>query len=182
MKPALFLDRDGTLIKDNGYIKDIKKVVFYPFTFDVLRKLQQKYLLFIFTNQAGVGKGLVTMQEMESVNSYFLDQLQQQQINISKVFICPHKKEDLCDCRKPKPYFIDQACNEFEIDLSQSFVIGDHPSDIELGINRGIKGIYLLTGHGRKHFHELTTLPNSSFTVYKSLHYFEKSIQNCDYK
>lgn len=145
MKPALFLDRDGTLIKD-------------------------------------LGKGLVTMQEMESVNSYFLDQLQQQQINISKVFICPHKKEDLCDCRKPKPYFIDQAFNEFEIDLSQSYVIGDHPSDIELGINRNVKGIYLLTGHGRKHFHELTNFPTSSFTVYKSLHYFVKSIQHIDHK
>lgn len=177
-KPALFLDRDGTLIKDNGYIKDIKKVVFYPFTFDALRELQKKYLLFIVTNQAGVGKGLITMQEMESVNHYILDQLQKQQIHISKVYICPHKKEDLCDCRKPKPYFIDQACNECEIDLSQSFVIGDHPSDMELGINRNVKGIYLLTGHGRKHYKELETLPTNSYSVYKSLPFFVKSIHD----
>jgi len=177
MKPALFLDRDGTLIKDNGYIKDIRFVEFYDFTFESLRTLQKRFQLFIVTNQAGVGKGLITLQEMERVNEFVLDQLQKNGIEILKLYVCPHQKEDLCHCRKPKPFFIDLACQEFEIDLSQSYVIGDHPSDIELGINRGIKGIYVLTGHGRKHYHEMTQLPSSTFSVLKSLRYYVKTLK-----
>lgn len=176
MKPALFLDRDGTLIKDHGYINNIRHVEFYDFTFEVLRELQKEFLLFIITNQAGVGKGLITMQEMENVNEYVLDQLQKNGIEIRKLYVCPHKKEDLCECRKPKPYFIDLACQEYDIDLSRSYVIGDHPSDIELGIQRGVKGIYLLTGHGRKHYQEMETIQTSHYQVYRSLRYFVKAI------
>lgn len=176
MKPALFLDRDGTLIKDHGYINNIRHVEFYDFTFEVLRELQKEFLLFIITNQAGVGKGLITMQEMENVNEYVLDQLQKNGIEIRKLYVCPHKKEDLCECRKPKPYFIDLACQEYDIDLSRSYVIGDHPSDIELGINRGVKGIYVLTGHGRKHYHEMRSIKAEHYQVYRSLRYFVKAI------
>ena len=75
MKPAVFLDRDGTIIKDRGYLGHIHQVEFYPFTFECLRQLQEKYLLFIVTNQSGIAKGVVTHQHVDSVNSNIVSEL-----------------------------------------------------------------------------------------------------------
>lgn len=86
---------------------------------------------------------------------YILNTLKEQGIVIYDVFCCPHKSEDNCTCKKPKTYFIDQARQLYNIDLSQSFIIGDHPSDVQCGINAGITPIYLLTGHGNNHKNEI---------------------------
>jgi len=154
-KPAIFLDRDGTIIEEAGYIGDISLVEFFPFTVSVLREFQKHFLLFIVTNQSGVSKGLVTLREVVSVNRYITDYLSAADINIERVFCCIHRAEDNCRCRKPFPYFIRQAASEFNIDLGRSFIIGDHPSDIECGINAGVTPLYLLSGHGEKHRKEL---------------------------
>jgi D-glycero-D-manno-heptose 1,7-bisphosphate phosphatase len=154
-KRAIFLDRDGTIIKDNGYIGDIMQVTFFPFTFYALRKIQQLFTLFIVTNQAGIAKGIVTKDEVASVNSYIVKVLSHNGIKIEAVYCCPHKKEDNCQCRKPKPYFLEQAISEYRIDRSKSFVVGDHPCDILLAKNAGMQGIYVLTGHGKKHKNEI---------------------------
>jgi D-glycero-D-manno-heptose 1,7-bisphosphate phosphatase len=155
MKRAVFLDRDGVLIEDSGYIENIEDVEFYPFTFEALRQIKEDFELFIVTNQSGIGKNLITKQGVKRVNEYILEELRKQDIIIKKLYCCPHTNEDMCICKKPKPYFIYEAEKEFGIDIKNSFVIGDHPSDVEFALNAGATGIYVLTGHGRKHLNGL---------------------------
>ncbi|MEJ5363416.1 MAG: HAD family hydrolase [Spirochaetota bacterium] len=165
--PSLFLDRDGTLIKDVGYIGDPGRVVFYKFTFDALKEAQQFFKLFIITNQAGIAKGIVTMDEAIAVNNYIQNVLKDKGITIESMYMCPHRKEDNCHCRKPETYFVDEAVAQYNLEVAKSFVIGDHPSDILLAKNAGMQGIYVLTGHGKKHKNEI----NNCVIVKKNLHY-----------
>lgn len=154
-KPAIFLDRDGTIIQDVGYITDIKQVEFYPFSFTSLRALSKHFQLFIVTNQTGIAKGFQTEEEVLTVNAYIESVLLQEGIVIEQTYCCPHAREDNCNCRKPSPYFINDAASQFDIDISESFMIGDHPSDVECGLNAGVTPIYVLSGHGEKHQQEL---------------------------
>lgn len=154
-RPAIFLDRDGTLIDDVGYIKQTSQVSFYPFTFEALSLLQEHFSLFIITNQSGIAKGITTEKEVSNINKYIIQTLHKQGIVICDFFCCPHNSEDNCECKKPKTYFIEKAQQSYNIDLSRSYIIGDHPSDIQCGLNAGILPIYLLTGHGKKHKDEL---------------------------
>ncbi|NJN26121.1 MAG: HAD family hydrolase [Cyclobacteriaceae bacterium] len=154
-RAAIFIDRDGTLIDDVGYIKKISEVRFYPFTIEALSLLQPHFCFFIITNQSGIGKGLTTEDEVSVVNQYIVETLKKEGINIEEVYSCPHKSEDDCACKKPKTQFIEKANEQHDIDLNKSFIIGDHPSDVQCGINAGIFPIYLLTGHGTMHQHEI---------------------------
>ncbi len=163
--PAIFLDRDGTIIEDNGYISNPLNIVFYPNSFEALQILQEHFLLFIITNQSGISKGLITGNEVEEVNKHIIGVLKARGITIYDLFCCPHKNEDNCECKKPKPYFIHHAAGLYNIDLTKSFMVGDHPSDIQCGINGGVTPIYLLSGHGRKHRNEM----NSDFKICENI-------------
>ncbi len=165
MKPAIFLDRDGTLIEDRGYLRQKEEVHFYPFTMDALKRLQPSYLLFIVTNQTCISEGVASREEVNAVNRHVGERLSQEGILISGTFVCPHTKEDACLCRKPSPYFIREALKMQPFDLSLSFTIGDHLSDVLLGTNAGCTGLYVLTGHGEKHQKEI---PRST-PVFKNL-------------
>lgn len=153
-KPAVFLDRDGTIIEDAGFIRDVKQVDFYPQTFSALRQLSD-FSLFIVTNQSGIAKGQIRSEEADAVNDYVVQCLAEAGTRIRAVYCCPHQRTDGCECMKPNPYFLRIAERDHEIDLTQSFVVGDHPSDVELAHGVGAKGIYVLTGHGVKHRAEL---------------------------
>lgn len=155
MKKAIFLDRDGVIIEDKGYIDDIKDIEFFSFTIEALNRLKEHYELFIVTNQIGIGLGVITEEGVKKVNEYILDELRKYDINIKQVYCCPHKREDKCLCRKPNPHFIKEAEKNLDIDIKNSFVIGDHPSDVQFAVNSGAKGLYVLTGHGNKHLSEL---------------------------
>jgi D-glycero-D-manno-heptose 1,7-bisphosphate phosphatase len=155
MNRAVFLDRDGTIIKDKGYLKHPAEVEFYKDTLGALQALQKHFMLFVVTNQPGIAKGLITTGEVDSIHEFIAVHLREHGIFIRQFFYCPHLKEDQCICRKPKPFFLDQCARKFSVDLTSSFVIGDHPSDIQLAVNAGAQGIYLLTGHGKKHVAEL---------------------------
>lgn len=150
---AIFLDRDGTIIQDNGYIKDISDVEFFADTVSSLKRLQTEYELFIVTNQSGVGKGLISMQDVERINGYIDSFLKENGINIRRWYVCPH--EGGCSCKKPSSYFIEKAAEDFGIVPALSFAIGDHPHDIEFAENGGACGFYVLTGHGSKHLADL---------------------------
>jgi len=154
-RSAIFLDRDGTIIEDHGYIKDPLDIVFYPASFKALSILQKHFLLFIITNQSGISKGFTTAGEVAEVNNYLVGILKARNIDIYDIFCCPHRSEDNCDCKKPNPYFIKKAAELYNLNLADSFIIGDHPSDVKCGLNAGVKPIYLLTGHGRNHKDEL---------------------------
>lgn len=149
-QPAIFLDRDGTLIEDVGYIQSVTQVAFYPETYPALRRLSN-FALFIVTNQVGIARGYIRAEEARAVNDYVVGCLAEAGIRIRAVYCCPHERSNGCDCMKPKPHFLKIAERDHEIDLRRSYVIGDHPSDIELAHAVGARGIYVLTGHGLKH-------------------------------
>jgi D-glycero-D-manno-heptose 1,7-bisphosphate phosphatase len=176
MKPAIFLDRDGTIIKDKGTLSDTKQVQFYHYTFDCLRQLQSKYLLFIITNQPGIAKGIVRQEQVEKVNLFVKNILKNEGVEIKAIYCCPHQKSDNCECRKPKTYFLEKAQKEYSLDLKNSYVIGDHPADVELAINSEANGIFVLTGHGRKHYKELSEYLKAKVRVMRNIEFATKEI------
>ncbi len=154
-KAAVFLDRDGTIIEDNGHLYDVSQVDFFEDTIDSLVRLQKYFDLFIITNQSGVSKGLITIEQVDYINCHVSGYLGDAGIRIVETYVCPHQKQDQCCCMKPKPYFLFEAAKKYGINLEDSFVIGDHPHDVELAKQVHAKGVYLLTGHGEKHRDEL---------------------------
>ena len=155
MRKAVFLDRDGTIIEDRGHLDCPSQVVFIPGAFDALRRLQEEFLLFIVTNQSGIAKRIITRQEADGVNRHVVSRLADNGVHITDVYVCPHQRENLCSCMKPRGYFLKKAALRYWLDLTRSFTIGDHPHDVELADSVGAQGIYVLTGHGNKHRPEL---------------------------
>ena len=151
MRPAVFLDRDGTLIEERGYIGDPAQAVFLPQTFSALAALQKHFLLVIVTNQSGVGKGLIRRDDVDRVNRFVADELRRRGIVLTDTLVCPHAREEECPCHKPSPHLALRAAERYGIDLARSYAVGDHPHDVEFADNFGGTGIYVLTGHGEKH-------------------------------
>jgi len=161
MQKAVFLDRDGTINKDVGDFWSLDKLFFIDRSIDALKILQEhSYLLIIITNQTGINKKIFSEEEFLNFNQQYLNILKSYGIDIKEVFYCPHLKEENCICRKPKTYFIDVAKEKYNIDLNNSYTIGDHPHDVEMGKNANTKTIYLFSGHGQKHLNELNTKPD----------------------
>ena len=152
---AIFLDRDGTIIEDRGHLHSPTEVFFYPGVVELLRQLQKHFLLYIVTNQSGVAKGIISYNDVDRVNVHIVTTLAEEGVAITDVYVCPHDHKDNCRCIKPKPHFLEKAAKDYHIDLQRSFVVGDHPCDVQLAKNIGARGIYVLTGHGRKHVAEL---------------------------
>jgi len=155
MARAVFLDRDGTIIEDRGHLRDPSQVVFFPDTFDALRRLQQQFLLFIVTNQPGVSEKTITREDVDRVNDHVVARLAEADVHITRVYVCPHARAEGCTCIKPEPYFLRKAARQYQIDLEDSFTVGDHPHDVALADGVGAEGIYVLTGHGTRHRTEL---------------------------
>ncbi|GEM_PF-605261 len=153
---AIFLDRDGTIIEDRGDLKHISQVVFFDETVSSLQRLSEFFRLFIVTNQSGVAKGVLSLEDVKKVNEYIMSYLADYGITIVETYVCPHARSDNCACIKPKPFFMKKAAREHNIDLLNSYVIGDHPHDVDLAKGVRARGIYVLTGHGMKHRDELT--------------------------
>lgn len=161
--PAVFLDRDGTLIEDKGALQSPADAVFYRGTVPALQLITERFKLFIVTHQPWVSAGTLTARQVDDVNAFIVGHLASFGIGIEQVYCCPHRRTDGCVCIKPKPYLLHVAAREHGVDLAKSFVIGDHPHDVELARNVGATGIYLLTGHGNRH---RTELPASTVVVY----------------
>lgn len=155
--PAIFLDRDGTIIEDVGTISDPKQIELYPDTVESLKRLMDKFKLFVLTNQAGVSKGEVSLEDVENVNKYLSDVLLKEGVKIEQFYTCPHSVEDQCHCIKPKPFMMEKAAEEYNLVLGSSFMIGDHPHDVKTGSEHGVMGLYVLTGHGQKHLKDLSS-------------------------
>lgn len=151
---AVFLDRDGTLNEDPGYLGDANNVVLLPGVVEALDILKNKhnYLLIVVSNQSGIARGLITEDQVKSVNQKISNLLSVHSIYIDAFYYCPShpdfNNEDETKCRKPSPQMIIEASETFNIDLSKSYIIGDSHTDVEAGINAGIKAILLKTGKG----------------------------------
>jgi len=151
----VFLDRDGTIIEERGDLSEPSQVMFFRDTVPSLRRLCPRFALFIVTNQSGVAKGTITLQDVARVNAHIDSYLREHGIPLNAVYVCPHDRSSGCQCIKPNPYFLRKAEQDFGIDLGGSFVIGDHPHDVEFALKAGANGIYVLSGHGTKHRHEI---------------------------
>lgn len=149
MKRAVFLDRDGVLVEDIGYHHKLEDLKIVPNAVEGL-KLLKDYKLAVVTNQSGIGRGYYTMKDFENFNNCLIQELKKHNIKIEKVYACPHRPEDGCECRKPKAKLVKGAAKELGIDLKKSFMIGDRKSDIEMGHNAGCRSILVLTGNGLK--------------------------------
>ena len=157
---VVFLDRDGTINEDIGYLYKTEDLQFIPGSLEAMRSLQKDFLLFVITNQQGISQGVFSEKEFLDFNRRFLELLGDNGINIEEVYFCPHTREENCKCRKPKTFFIEKAEMEYELDIKNSYMIGDHSSDIEVALNLDIGTIYLLSGHGKKHVDQLKSKPD----------------------
>ncbi|MBW2984842.1 HAD family hydrolase [Candidatus Woesearchaeota archaeon] len=157
MNKAVFLDRDGVLNEDPGYVHKVEHFKLFPGVIEGL-KLLKDFKLIIITNQSGIGRGYYSEDDFHNFNNHLVDELKKCGIKIEKTYYCPHHPDDKCDCRKPSIKLLNKAVDEFNIDLKESWVIGDHPHDIKMGKTAGCKAIYMLTGHGKKHKAELVDI------------------------
>lgn len=128
---ALFLDRDGVINQDFGYVSEVKNFIFCDGIFKALRGfIALKYKIFIVTNQSGIARGYYTLKDFFNLSEFMIEEFKKEDIFIDKIYFCPHDESAKCSCRKPKAGMILQALNEFEIDLQNSILIGDKLSDI----------------------------------------------------
>ncbi len=140
-KKAVFFDRDGVLnIKKNDYVKSEKELVIIPGIEKGLSLLQKNgFELFIITNQSVINRGIISLDMEEKINQKLLDYLKNYEIKISKIYICPHRPDENCSCRKPQPGLIQKAVLENEIDIKKSWFIGDSDSDEQAALNANCK-------------------------------------------
>lgn len=152
MNKAVFLDRDGTLNADKeGFTHRIEEFKLIGGVVDGLKLLNNKFELFIITNQSGVGLGKFTEEDMKRFNSKLVEELEKNGIGIKKIYCCIHKPEEKCECRKPKTKMLFDAAKEFGVNLKESFMIGDKGKDVEMIRNAGGRGILVLSGHGERY-------------------------------
>jgi len=152
MKRAVFLDRDGTLIEDKDYLHRPEDVVIFPGAVEALRRLQNEgFLLFIVTNQSGIGRGYFTMQDCEKVHRHIEQKLGERGVRLTKIYIAPEAPDRPSRGRKPSPKFLFDARDEFGVDLPRSYMVGDKLIDLECGWNaKTKKSILVRTGYGAK--------------------------------
>ena len=145
MHKAIFLDRDGTINVDYGYVYKPEDLTLLPGVVEALRSFQEQgYLLIVITNQSGVGRGYFTLEDANKFNKLLQQALERQGITITDFFTCPHAPEEICICRKPSPQMVNEAIRKYDIDSSQSYMIGDKKSDVECGTNANLIS-YLVT-------------------------------------
>ncbi len=144
LNKALFLDRDGTVIEDCGYLADPERVRLLPGAAAALHALAAEgWKIVVISNQSGVGRGLIPPDRMEAVQRRFLDLMRAENIPVTASYLCVHSPEENCECRKPSPFFLRQAAREYAIDLKASWMIGDREADILCGRNAGCSTIWL---------------------------------------
>lgn len=155
-RSCVFFDRDGTLMEDRNYLSDPDGVVLFPDTIPSLKKIAEAgFLMIIVSNQSGIGRGYFTEVELEKVNKRLEDLLVGGGVKLDAFYCCPHVDEDCCDCRKPKSGLILKACEDFDIDLKSSYVVGDKIRDIMTGLNVGTNAILVTTGYGTNEVEKL---------------------------
>lgn len=157
-KPAVFLDRDGTLIEEVNYLHRVEDLRFFDYTDESVRLLKQAgYLVIIVTNQSGIGRGVYTEADMNNIHEAIQSQLTKK---IDAFYFCPHVPDAGCACRKPNLGMVENAMKDFEIDLSQSWFVGDKEIDVLAGKNAGTRTAMVMTGYGKMEVRQLQEPPD----------------------
>ena len=142
--PFLFFDRDDTLIFDVPYLREPARVILTPGAASALKTLREAgFHLVLVTNQSGLARGKVTQRELDDVHTRLCGLLAAEGAWLDRIYYCPHGPWEHCECRKPATGMLRQACQDFAVDLSRSAVIGDKPSDMEMGRAFGLATIQL---------------------------------------
>jgi histidinol-phosphate phosphatase family protein len=156
---AVFLDRDGTLIIDRGYLSSPQGLRFFPKVKTALKQLKEAHFLcIIISNQSGIGRGIIKKEAVEAIHKTLKERLAKVNISLDDIYYCPHHPSRGCRCRKPNTGLIKRAVKKFDIDLRKSFVIGDKPEDIELARKSGCRSV--LVNSSRVSFSTVKIRPN----------------------
>lgn len=151
-KPAIFLDRDGTLVEEVNFLSRVEHLHVFDHTAPALRRLKSAgFLLIVVTNQSGIGRGLYTESDMHAIHREIQERTG---YLIDGFYFCPHMPDAGCGCRKPKTGMFLQAETDHPIDIAASWTVGDKILDIEAGINAGTRTVMVRTGYGSAHLVE----------------------------
>ncbi|MBN1627855.1 MAG: HAD family hydrolase [Deltaproteobacteria bacterium] len=156
-KPAVFIDRDGTVNEQMGYINHPDRFIILPGVAEAFRILNKNgFLAIIVSNQSGVARGYFPFELVDDIHALMRGYLKKEDAAVDGIYFCPHHPRGAvpeysvdCDCRKPKTGLIKKACEQFDIDMSRSYMVGDHYTDMELADRAALKGILVKTGYGR---------------------------------
>lgn len=156
---AVFLDRDGTINEEVGYLDRLDKLIIYPEAFDAIRRINEAGMkAIVISNQSGVARGYFDEVFVETVHERIQALLKEKGARIDRFYYCPHHPTEgigiykrACACRKPEAGLLLQAAQEMGIDLAHSYMVGDMPKDIEAAGKAGVKGILVRTGYGMDH-------------------------------
>ncbi len=155
---AVFLDRDGTICEEVGYLNSVEQMRLIPRSAEAIRRLNEYgFKVVVITNQSGVARGLIPEQNLADIHAEMVRQLREKKAFLDGIYYCPHHPVEgnppylqECNCRKPATGLLEKAALELGIDLSSSYMVGDHFSDVECGKRIRAKTVLLLTGHGRQ--------------------------------
>ena len=155
---VVFLDRDGTICEEVGYLDAVEQMKLIPHSGKAVRLLNQRgFKVVVITNQAGVAKGYFPESVLKGLHDEMARQLREEGAHLDGIYYCPHHPTDgldpylrACGCRKPATGLLQQAAADLALDLSSAYMIGDHFSDVECGQRIGAETVLLLTGHGRE--------------------------------
>lgn len=155
-RPAVFIDRDGTLTEEVGYVNHPKRLRLLPRSGEAIRRLNAAGMAaVVVTNQAGMARGYFTEEILQAVNDELRAQLAQAGARLDGLYVCPHHPTEgppslrmTCDCRKPKPGLLLKAAADLDLDLTRSVMVGDKPSDLEVAPPVGARSVLVLTGYG----------------------------------
>jgi len=181
MRKAIFIDRDGTLIEEVGYLKMIEDL---RFTTRATRALsifhELGFLNIVMTNQSAIARGILSEKELKKIHQRLKILAEEDGAPVDDIFYCPHfpggrmaPHNVECECRKPKPGMILQAREKHDLDLQQCYVVGDKPSDLELARNAGATGILVLTGYGAQTRQQI----DPSVSVFPNLYEFSLDLK-----
>lgn len=150
-RPAVFLDRDGVLCTEKGYVTAMQELDIFPYAKHSVELLHQKgFLAICITNQSAVARGMMDEQTLQELNKHLMEE-----IGLDGLYYCPHHPDGIgryrkkCNCRKPNTGMIEDAIKEFGIDRAESYMVGDRASDIMCGQNAGLKTVWLESGYGK---------------------------------
>lgn len=148
-RPAVFLDRDGTICDEVGYLNHVSRLRIFPFAAVAIRKLNEARLpVIVVTNQSGIARHYFPESLVHEVHEALQAELRREGAHIDSFYYCPHSGADACACRKPNTGMLERAATEHGLDLHRSFVVGDRHGDVELAHNAGARSIFVRTGYG----------------------------------
>jgi len=149
LRAAVFLDRDGTISEEVGYLNHASRFRMFPYVAAAIHRFNEAGLpVIVVTNQSGVGRGYFPESLVHAVNELMAQQLAEKGAKIDATYYCPHTSAQNCGCRKPRTGMLDRAALEYTLDLHRSFVVGDRYADVELARNAGARSVLVRTGYG----------------------------------